>query len=227
VALDALLALDSGGTKLAAAVLDPQTKRWLSRGRCLSPSREGARAVLARMLSLADAQLAQVGLRPAAVGISFDGPVDRAGERSRTCHHVAGWEGFPLREYISNRFHAPAVLENDANAGALGEWRYGAGRGCQSMLYITVSTGIGGGLILNNALHRGAHGLAGEIGHMCLDPDGPLCACSRHGCLEAEGPALRRWRLAQRSFVRCERPSTPSRTLPPHCVDKSGLPPRM
>ncbi len=189
---DALLALDFGGTKLAAAVLDPQTERWLSRERCISPSRKEAQAVLARMLSLADAQLAQVGRRPAAIGISFDGPVDRAGERPRTCHHVAGWEGFPLREYVANHFRAPAVLENDANAGAMGEWRYGAGRGCQSMLYVTVSTGIGGGLILNSALHRGAHGLAGEIGHMCLEPDGPPCACGRRGCLEAlaAGPAL-------------------------------------
>ena len=187
-----ILALDFGGTKLAAGVFDRQAGRWLAIGRATTPADGGAEAVLASMLALAEAQLVQAGGQPAAVGISFDGPVDPALGCPRTCHHVAGWEGLPLRERVAAHYGAPTVLENDANAAAYGEWRYGAGQGCHDMLYITVSTGVGGGLVLNGDLYRGACGLAGEIGHMCLEPEGPACPCGRRGCLEAlaAGPAI-------------------------------------
>lgn len=189
-----LLALDFGGTKLAAAVLDRHTRRWLAHGRFPNPSTEDAGAVLSRMIALADEQLAVAGTMPRAVGISFNGPVDIERGCPRVCYHISGWQGFPIRERIANRYGVPTVLENDATAAALGEWCYGAGRATRNMLYITVSTGIGGGLVLDGALYRGKNGLAGEIGHMCIEPDGPLCACGRRGCLEAlaAGPALAR-----------------------------------
>jgi glucokinase len=85
-------------------------------------------------------------------------------------------------------------LDNDANAGALGEWCYGAGQGCATLFYITISTGVGGGWIINREVYHGANGLAGEIGHVLIDPNGPLCGCGRRGCLEALacGPAIAR-----------------------------------
>jgi glucokinase len=78
-------------------------------------------------------------------------------------------------------------MDNDANIAALGEWRFGAGQGCQSVLYITVSTGIGGGWVLDGTIFRGSDSMAGEIGHLAIDPQGPLCVCGKHGCVEAIG----------------------------------------
>jgi len=197
MAAEAFLALDFGGTKLAVGVLSRGQERWLARGRCPTPASAGASAVFARILQLADEQLARARAQPVAVGVSFDGPVDLPRRRPLRSHHVAGWEDFALCERLQAHYGVPVALENDANAAAWGEWLRGAGRGCRQMLYVTVSTGIGGGLVLEGQLYHGAQGLAGEIGHMVFQPDGPLCSCGRRGCLEAlaAGPALlRRYR---------------------------------
>jgi glucokinase len=109
-------------------------------------------------------------------------------------HHVPGWENIPLRDWLRRRFGVPVAVDNDANVAALGEWRFGAGQGYCSLLYVTVSTGIGGGWILDGRIYHGADSLAGEIGHMTIQPGGPVCACGRRGCLEAvaAGPAVAR-----------------------------------
>ncbi|HAL61152.1 MAG TPA: sugar kinase, partial [Chloroflexi bacterium] len=125
------------------------------------------------------------GARPAAIGVSFGGPVNAAEGAVLLSHHVPGWENVPLREQLVARFGVPAAVDNDANVAALGEWRFGAGQGCHSLLYITVSTGIGGGWILDRRIYHGADSLAGEIGHMTVQPGGPVCTCGRRGCLEA------------------------------------------
>jgi glucokinase len=91
----------------------------------------------------------------------------------------------PLREIVGERTRLPAVIDNDANATALGETLFGAARGCQHVIYITVSTGIGAGLVLNGQVHRGANSMAGELGHTHLVPYGPRCTCGRMGCLES------------------------------------------
>jgi len=150
--------------------------------------------VFAAIAELARGLLREISQSPAAVGVSFGGPVDAATGRVITCHHLPGWDDVPLREWVEEAFNAPAAVENDANAGALGEWRFGAGRGCDDLLYITVSTGIGGGLILDGRLRHGLNSLAGEIGHMIVEPGGPVCTCGRRGCLEAlaAGPAIAR-----------------------------------
>jgi glucokinase len=140
--------------------------------------------------------LADHGIAPAAVGVSFGGPVDHASGVVRLSHHVAGWANVPLRDLVQAEFRAPAAIDNDANCGALGEWRYGVGaaQAAASLLYITVSTGIGGGWVINGQVYRGADSMAGEIGHTIVDPGGPACVCGRHGCLEvmACGPAIAR-----------------------------------
>ncbi|MBI3363192.1 MAG: ROK family protein [Chloroflexi bacterium] len=193
-----LLALDYGGTKLTAAAATPDTagREWRVRRSIPSPPGADARYDQFTMLALADEVLA--GDRPAAVGVSFGGPVNAAAGLVLLSHHVRGWENTPLRAQLQSRFGAPCFMDNDANAAALGEWRFGAGqveaRPVASLLYVTVSTGVGGGWILDGRIHGGAEGMAGEIGHTMVDPAGPLCICGRRGCVEsiASGPNLAR-----------------------------------
>jgi glucokinase len=118
-------------------------------------------------------------------GIGFGGPVDFPRQRVVLSTHVGGWRNFPLIERIGTMFGAPVVMDNDANAGALGEALYGAGRDARPLFYMTLSTGIGGGIVLaDGSIYRGADSWAGEIGHLTLRPDGPECLCGARGCFE-------------------------------------------
>ncbi len=134
------------------------------------------------------------GSRVSRIGIGFGGPVDHDRGIVLLSHHVAGWEGFPLRWEVERRFETPVVLDNDANAGTLGEWRFGAGGGISDLVYINIGTGIGGGIIAGGRLVRGVDNLAGEIGHTIVRRDGPTCTCGKRGCLEscASGDAIAR-----------------------------------
>jgi glucokinase len=158
--------------------------------RVFTPSDADAEHELAAMLAIAHELLA--GRAPAAVGVSFGGPVDYKAGLVRLSHHVRGWENTPLREALEREFGAPAAVDNDANVAALGEHRFGAGRGVEDLMYITVSTGVGGGWILGGRPWRGHGGMAGEIGHTVVDPAGPLCLCGKRGCVErlASGPYM-------------------------------------
>ena len=119
------------------------------------------------------------------IGIGFGGPVDFRRGIALLSHQNPGWENTPLRDELQNRFDLPVVVDNDANAGTLGEWRFGAGRGVNDLLYVNIGTGIGGGVIADGHLVRGAQNLAGEIGHIIVQRGGPLCTCHKRGCLEA------------------------------------------
>lgn len=190
-----LLALDFGGTKHAVAVAQAGEREWTGRRQRASPQGADARLDVAIAFGLARDLLAAHPGRLAAVGVSFGGPVDFSRGLVRLSHHVPGWANVPLRDMAGAEFGVPAIMDNDANAGALGEWRFGAGQGCASLLYLTVSTGVGGGWVLDGRVHRGADGLAGEIGHtLAAGPEGPLCICGRRGCVEslACGPAIAR-----------------------------------
>jgi glucokinase len=196
-----LLALDFGGTKHTAAVIASGERQWRAHRRVFSPPNPDANYDLQTMGSLGQDLLA--GARPAAIGVSFGGPVDATTGRVYLSHHVPGWENTPLREILETEFGAPASVDNDANVAALGEHRFGAGQGFSSLLYITVSTGVGGGWILNGQPWRGAEGMAGEIGHTVVDPNGPVCLCGKRGCVErlASGRYIaqraREWLAAQ------------------------------
>jgi glucokinase len=110
----------------------------------------------------------------------------------RLSHHVKGWENIPLKLLLEEEYNAPTSVDNDANVAAMGEYRFGAGQGYDSLFYITISTGVGGGWILNGKSWQGASGMAGEIGHVVVDPVGPLCLCGKRGCVErfASGPYI-------------------------------------
>lgn len=189
---DLLLALDYGGTKLSAALAQRGAREWLAIERHHSPPGHDARYEQTTMLALAHRLLA--GQTPAAIGVSFGGPVDAVRGRVILSHHIPGWEDTPLRDQLQNAFGAPASIDNDANVAALGEYTFGAGQGCASMFYITVSTGVGGGFVIDGKIYRGADAMAGEIGHTIVDPRGPECVCGRRGCVEALacGPAIAR-----------------------------------
>ncbi len=128
------------------------------------------------------------------VGVGFGGPVDFERQRIINSTHVEGWDDVPLPKILKDEIGLPVVVDNDANLGALGEFTFGAGRGRQSMVYYTVSTGIGGGIILDGDIYRGANGNAGELGHVPILVDRPRCVCGNVGCLEAlcSGPAIAR-----------------------------------
>ncbi len=187
-----LLALDFGGTKLSAAMARRGAREWLALERSVSPLVKDARYEYATMLALARGLLGD--RRPAAVGVSFGGPVDAARGRVILSHHVAGWEDTPLRDQLQAAFGAPVSIDNDANVAALGEYKFGAGQGCASLLYVTVSTGVGGGWVIDGKIFSGADSMAGEIGHTVVDLQGPPCVCGRRGCVEimACGPAIAR-----------------------------------
>ncbi|MBC7225383.1 MAG: ROK family protein, partial [Anaerolineae bacterium] len=189
-----LLALDFGGTKLTVGLAAAGETRWLARAQAPSPPHGDASTDRRTILGLARRLLGETQTRPAAVGVSFGGPVDAARGLVLLSHHVPGWQDFPLATWLQGEFGVPAAVDNDANAGALGEWRFGAGQGCASLLYVTVSTGVGGGWVLEGRVYHGADSLAGEIGHMTVEPGGPPCTCGRRGCLEAlaAGPAIAR-----------------------------------
>lgn len=182
-----VLAFDIGGTKLSAGVVSPNgdvlAGETAPTGRDPKP-----REVIDSLFSLAEQSLTAAGLARngvCAAGVSFGGPVDYPGGKVITCHHLSGWEGVPLREIVHEHTNLPAVVDNDANAAALAETLFGAARGCRHVIYITVSTGIGSGLVLGGRVHRGANSMAGELGHTHLVPYGPRCTCGRMGCLES------------------------------------------
>ncbi len=192
---DLILALDFGGTKLTAAVLRASALRtespnWQAKQRVFTPSDADARYELTTMIELGHALLGDE--KPLAVGVSFGGPVNYATGTVRLSHHVPGWREFPLQERLEAAFAASARVDNDANVAALGEWRLGAGQDVDTLFYITVSTGVGGGLILQGRPWRGYEGMAGEIGHTVVAPDGPMCLCGKRGCVErlASGPYM-------------------------------------
>lgn len=189
---DVVLALDYGGSKLSAAVAEIGESSWSALQRTQTPPGHDAACERVEMSRLAHQALGQ--RRPRAVGISFGGLVLRSTGLVILSHHVPGWENVPLASQVGAEFGAAAAVANDANIGALGEWHFGAGQGCASLLYVTVSTGIGGGWVIDGAMYDGADGMAGEIGHMVVQPGGALCPCGKHGCLEAEacGPAIAR-----------------------------------
>ena len=180
-------AVDLGGSKILSVIAQSDGRR-LAEDRRSTSAEEGPEVVLERIVGSLEMALAKAGLQRgdlAAVGICSPGPCDIDAGVIGRAPNLPGWRDVPICRYLEERLGVPTRLENDATAAALGEHVYGAGRGCRHLIYITVSTGIGGGLIIDGRLYRGATGVGGEIGHMIIDPDGPLCGCGSRGCLEA------------------------------------------
>ena len=174
------LAIDIGGTKFSMALFDGD--RMVER-----ESRETSRDGGARWML---EQIREIGTNwkcghPVAVcGVGFGGPVDYAKQQVYLSTHVGGWDNFNLTEWLKETFKVPVLMDNDANVGAIGEGVHGAGRGFRPLFYMTLSTGIGGGILTADGVFRGADSYAGEIGHLNIDPHGPECLCGSRGCFE-------------------------------------------
>ncbi len=185
------LAADIGGTKLAAAAFDGNS--LLAREQIETHPERGAEDVLERLARLMERTAKQAAVEPLGAGVACPGPLSsRRGVVENA--PLLGWRDVPVVRWLTRRLGMPVVLENDANAAALGELRAGAGTGCESLAYITVSTGVGCGIVLGGRVLRGFHESAGELGHLVIEPDGLPCACGRRGCLEmyASGTAITR-----------------------------------
>jgi glucokinase len=193
-----VLAIDVGGTKLAAARIDPDG-RVQRRGQVpTAPTAQGqGDALWATLVALVDEVCD--GLAPVGVGVGCGGPM-RASAGAVSPLNLPAWRDFPLRARLRERFPAAEVrVANDAIAMAVGEHWRGAGQDVRSFLGIVVSTGVGGGLVLDGRVLEGRTGNAGHIGHIVVDPDGPQCVCGGWGCLEAvaRGPAVVEWAIDQ------------------------------
>jgi len=184
----AVLALDIGGTKIAAGVVDGSGR---VHSFLVAPSRaqEGPGPILERLFELGRQAVADSGVAwddIPAVGIGCGGPLDAERGVLLSPPHLPGWDEVPVTALAEAAYERPAVLENDATAAACGEHRYGAGAGTRHMVYLTLSTGVGGGVVVDGRLYRGARGNGGELGHVTVDWRGRLCrGCGRRGCLEA------------------------------------------
>jgi glucokinase len=174
------LAVDIGGTKFAVALFEGDK---LVRREARPTDRAGARDwMLEQVVTIGREWKREFAF--GRCGIGFGGPVEFGQQRVAFSTHIGGWNDFRLTEFLSGALGVPAIMDNDANAGALGEATYGAGRGHSPLFYMTLSTGIGGGIYSGGKIWRGADGWAGEIGHVCIRPDGPECLCKARGCFE-------------------------------------------
>jgi glucokinase len=179
--------VDLGATKIFSLVALPDSREVGSDYRP-TLANQGPEAVISRIVDSVRAALAAAGATEAelaAVAVAAPGPIDRERGLVRNPPNLLGWNDVPLVRMLGEIFGVPVALENDANAAALGEHAFGAGRDFRHMIFVTVSSGIGGGIILEGRLYRGATGAAGEVGHMVLDENGPTCGCGKRGCLEA------------------------------------------
>jgi glucokinase len=176
------LAVDVGGTKLAAGVVT-EAGELVARTEAPTPAGSDAEEVLAAVLDLAGQ--VRAGHRPVVCGVGCGGPMAPGGEQVSPLN-VPAWRAFPLRARLAEAVGLPVHVDNDAKALALGEHWVGAAAGERHFLAMVVSTGVGGGLVLDGRLLDGGAGNAGHVGHVIVEPDGRRCGCGARGCLEAE-----------------------------------------
>jgi glucokinase len=185
------IAIDIGGTHIRAAAYEPDSTVPVSQTRTTSLAKTPG--VFDRLVQAVESvwQKDQVN----GIGMASPGPLDPYTGTILDTPNIPQWENFPVGPKLSEHFGVPVFLDNDANMAALGEWQYGAGKGHTDLVYITISTGIGGGVISNNNLLQGYRGMGAELGHMLIDPNGPLCGCGHHGHIESfsSGPAIARF----------------------------------
>jgi glucokinase len=181
---EAIAGIDIGGTKIAVALADA-SGQVISLSRFATQVGLGPYRIVDDAIKEVERMADETAAALTAVGVGCGGPLDSQRGLILSPPNLPGWDNFPIIEIIEKRLGVPARLENDANAAALGEARYGAARGLSDIVYITISTGIGGGIIIDGKLLHGINDGAGEVGHITVLPEGPMCGCGARGCLEA------------------------------------------
>jgi glucokinase len=179
--------IDIGGTKISL-VLGTEKGKVLARRQIVTGTRAKTKACVRELVSNLRALILHACVPPQkilGIGVGCPGAVDSSKGALPRSPNLPGWKGVPLRNILQKATGLPVFLANDANAAALAEYLFGGGRGSANFIYITVSTGVGGGIILRGRLYEGPGFVAGEVGHMCIVPDGKRCACGKRGCLEA------------------------------------------
>jgi glucokinase len=194
-----VIGIDLGGTKIAAGVFEQG--HILSKVIVPTPE-DGGQAVIEAMAQAAKEASEHIGRTIKAIGLGTPGPIDYKQGLIKFAPNIAGFNNFPIKGLLEKATGLPVYLENDANAAALAQHIVGAAKGAESSLFVTVSTGVGGGFVWGNKVLRGAHGQGAEVGHITVLPGGPSCGCGLDGCLEAlaTGPAIER--MAQAVFRR-------------------------
>ena len=190
-----VVAVDLGGTNIRAAFYPDGEPPATSNASRMTRAGEGPQAVLDRIHDAIEGlDIPAPARKTMAIGIGAPGPLDHVRGVVLHAPNLPGWEHIRLGEILQERWACPVLVENDANLAVLGEWRFGAGRGAHHIVMLTLGTGIGGGVIVDDRLVRGAHGLAGELGHIPVQLDGPRCSCGQPGHLEAlaSGTAIAR-----------------------------------
>ena len=202
-----VVAVDLGGTNIRAALFPTDDPHPQSQIKMETWPQEGPEAVIGRIVEAVE-RLAPRERREWRIGFAAPGPLDPYRGVILDAPNLPGWDSLPLTERLASHFNCPVFLGNDANLAALGEWRHGAGHGRSHVVYLTISTGIGGGVIIDGRLLLGTRGLAAELGHLLVDPAGPRCSCGQYGHLEAiaSGTAIareaaRRLQSGQRSAL--------------------------
>jgi glucokinase len=183
-----VLAVDVGGTKMAAAAVDPAGE-ILVQTSVPTPASGDADAIFGALAAAVDQVRSATVALPVVCGVGCGGPMESGGETVSPLN-IGGWRRFPLRSRLAALVGMPVVVDNDAKALALGEGWLGAARGVDNYVAMVVSTGVGGGIVLDGRLLEGTKGNAGHIGHVVVEPEGRACACGGRGCLEAEASGL-------------------------------------
>jgi glucokinase len=197
-----ILGIDIGGTKTIAGVAD-ESGRLLAYKRIETPGVLGPDINLAAIGAACEEVVAQAGVGIDSVGIGCGGPLDQKTGALLQVPNLPGWDGIVLKDVFGSRLGVPAFIDNDATAACLGELKFGAGKGIDDFVYFTVSTGIGGGIVIGGKLYRGHGGNAGEFGHMKIIADGgPKCTCGDNGCLESLCSGTSIARIAQEKWGR-------------------------
>jgi glucokinase len=181
------IGIDVGGTTIKAGLVD-RTGAVLTRYHTRAHSEQEPEQVIAAIEHVYQTVLAQAGVEPAeieGVGLGFGGNTNGPAGVVLVSSNMPAWNHVPLRDIVAKRVAQPVVLDNDTNLGAVGEHRYGAGRGTRNMCYVTLSTGYGIGIIINGEPYVGHTGTAGELGHVVVEVGGPPCTCGKHGCVMA------------------------------------------
>ena len=182
--MDAYIAVDAGGTQIRTALFQAGTKELEPLKMLRTPTRSKPQAFDVLTASIEELWLQDVAIR--GIGVAVPGALNPLTGVVSFTANIPNWENFPLKEKLEAHFNVPSAVGNDANMAALGEWKYGAGIGHQNLIYITISTGIGSGIICDGRLLLGQRGLAGELGHITVIPkNGPMCGCGKRGHLEA------------------------------------------